>query len=170
MKPDLTQIFKYNGDPIDVQWFDAKDGRIPDVAPQVWQTVKIFARYNNRLVLACNPTNKNQLYEIPGGHVESGETVEQAMHREFKEETNGEIVAWRALGYQINRNRRTGETVFQLRVFANVNGVQRHVNDPGGGVTGTILIDPAKLSRYLDWGTVGRRITAMIRDEFNAAP
>ena len=44
---------------------------------------------NELLLFKC--TKWKNLYSVPGGHVEYGETIEQAVKREIKEETNIDI-------------------------------------------------------------------------------
>lgn len=44
----------------------------------------------NKLFLMTSPKWKGK-YVIPGGHIELGETIEQALKREIKEETNLDI-------------------------------------------------------------------------------
>ncbi len=46
--------------------------------------------YNNRILLQ-RPINDNS-YALPGGHVELGETNEETLIREFKEEINVNII------------------------------------------------------------------------------
>jgi nucleoside triphosphatase len=44
-----------------------------------------------REVLLCKSAKWNNKYVVPGGHVEIGETLEEALIREVKEETNLEV-------------------------------------------------------------------------------
>jgi nucleoside triphosphatase len=39
-------------------------------------------------VLICKSNKWNQKYVIPGGHIEAGESMEEALVREVKEERN----------------------------------------------------------------------------------
>ena len=41
--------------------------------------------------LLVNKDNKDDFYKLPGGTVEPGDSLEEACHREVKEENNGEI-------------------------------------------------------------------------------
>ena len=49
-------------------------------------------------VLICRSNKWNQKYVIPGGHIEAGEGMEEALIREVKEETGLEIYDIKILG------------------------------------------------------------------------
>ncbi len=49
------------------------------------KAVIIYAKYNNRIIM-CKHKDRDT-WELPGWHVENGETVEQAAKRELYEET-----------------------------------------------------------------------------------
>lgn len=165
-KPDLLDKFMWEGQQISVQWFDILDGKIPDISPAKWQTVKIFANENGKLVLCYNPENSGGSYEVPGGHYEDDDhDIETTFFREFAEETNGEIISWQPIGYQICTNK-SGHSDYQLRVFANVKNTSRHINDPGGGITRTELVPLADFTKYIDWGLAGARMLSLIKDKF----
>lgn len=63
---------------------------------------------HNSQILLCHSREKPPIYFLPGGHLERGETMEQAMSREIKEEIGTKILAIRFLEvsenfYQDNR-------------------------------------------------------------------
>ena len=49
-------------------------------------------------VLICKSSKWNQKYVIPGGHIEAGEKMEEALIREVKEETGLEVYDLELLG------------------------------------------------------------------------
>jgi 8-oxo-dGTP pyrophosphatase MutT (NUDIX family) len=58
-------------------------------------TVKIYATDNAQLLL----TKVGRGWDLPGGHIEKGETPEQALTREIQEETGGTIRTIKPIGY-----------------------------------------------------------------------
>lgn len=92
----------------------------------------------------------------PGGGVEAGETIEEAVVREVWEETNMRVVSQRLIGYQDVFE--PTRVVTQTRHFCIVEPIGKFEKDPDGDVTEIKLIDPKEYKKYFDWGKVGERI------------
>jgi len=58
------------------------------------RTVGILIRENKMLVQRDNDGNE---YALPGGHIKIGETAEESLIREFREETGADIICQRLL-------------------------------------------------------------------------
>ena len=92
----------------------------------------------------------------PGGGIELGETYEEAVIREVKEETNMKVLSQKYIGYQdIYEPERI---IRQTRSVCIVEPYGPFVSDPDGDVTEIKLIDPADYKKYFDWGKVGERL------------
>ncbi len=93
----------------------------------------------------------------PGGGVEKGEIVRDAVRREIKEETNMKVIKQRFIGVQdIFEPERI---VSQARSVCIVEPYGDFTHDPDGGeVTEIKLIDPKDYKQYFDWGVVGDRL------------
>jgi ADP-ribose pyrophosphatase YjhB (NUDIX family) len=97
----------------------------------------------------------------PGGGVESGETVEEAIAREVLEETNMRVLKQRVIGYQeVSEPHRL---TIQVRSVCIVEPIGPFVadtatDDDGEGVTEIKLIDPKDIKQYFDWGEVGAHV------------
>ncbi|MCX6715569.1 MAG: NUDIX domain-containing protein [Candidatus Taylorbacteria bacterium] len=99
---------------------------------------------------------KKGYWTPPGGGIESGETYEEAVVREVREETNMKVLSQQLIGYQdiYEPNR----IMRQTRSVCIVEPIGPFVSDPDGDVTDIKLIDPADYKKYFDWGEVGERI------------
>jgi 8-oxo-dGTP pyrophosphatase MutT (NUDIX family) len=93
----------------------------------------------------------------PGGGREVGETIDEALTREVREETNMRIITRRIIGYQEIFEPK--KIVVQTRSLCIVEPIGPFMADPDDGeITEIKLIDPADLPKYIDWGKVGEHI------------
>jgi 8-oxo-dGTP pyrophosphatase MutT (NUDIX family) len=107
---------------------------------------------------------KDREWGFPGGRLEPGETSEEALKREIREESNMEVLSFLPLGYQKGSKPGGGHS-YQLRYVCNVRPYGEFVADPAGGViTAVKLIDPAEYAKYLKWGRIGEHCIKRARE------
>jgi 8-oxo-dGTP diphosphatase len=118
------------------------------------QAVHCICFYGDKMVLVYEK-DKGQ-WNSPGGMVEKGESVEQAVIREVKEETNMRVINQAIIGVQTNIS--PTETFIQTRTVCLVEPYGDFIADPGGDVTEIKLIDPADYAKYYYWGANSDRM------------
>ncbi len=124
-----------------------------DMDDKVLQGVHAFCFYGDKLVLVKHPKSG----WIPaGGGIEAGETYEEAIVREVKEETNMKVLHQELIGFQDAYE--PERTVRQIRSFCIVEPYGDFVEDPDGEIMEIVLIDPKEYKKYFDWGEIGDRI------------
>ena len=132
---------------------------------KVLQGVHAFCFYNGQLVIVYAESKK--YWTPPGGEIEKGETYEEAVVREVKEETNMKVIFQKLIGFQdIYEPERI---VRQTRSFCVVEPYSSFVSDPDGEITEIKLIHPQEYSNYFNWGKIGDRImeqALMYKDAF----
>lgn len=114
--------------------------------------------YGNDMVIGYGGLKKG--WGLIGGSLEPGETYENALVREIKEESNMEIVSYIPIGYQKLTNVENGKLIFQLRYACKVKPIGEFSIDGGDGITEKgitkiKLIDPLTYKEYFDWGEIG---------------
>lgn len=108
--------------------------------------------FNDALLIV---QNKNS-WSLAGGGVETGETYEECLRREVKEESNMKVISFAPIGFQ--KVQLNDKTVYQLRYICIIEPYSDFVSDPDGDVMEIKLIDPKDYRQYFDWGEVGERI------------
>lgn len=158
MRPDLLDVYVYKNQRIAVEWFDVDSiDKLPDLR---WEQVYAIGNLNGKVpvVYYPEPDHKDNL---PGGKFEAGETIQEALEREIQEEINCRVLSWSPIGYQ-KLTGPDGNSVYQLRVYAQLEKIADFVRDPGGSVIGYRLVDIARLNDYIQYGPVGERMIRLV--------
>ncbi len=124
-----------------------------DLEDKILNVVHAFCFYKDQMVLVLHPKSG---WMPPGGSIESGETYEEAVIREVKEETNMKVITQKLIGFQDVYE--PDRIVRQTRSFCIVEKYGEFVSDPDGEIMEIKLIDPKDYKKYFDWGEIGDRI------------
>lgn len=111
---------------------------------------------DDKIVIGYGGQKKD--WGLIGGTIERGETFEQTLKREIREESNMEVLKCIPVGYQKVIDTRDGSHIFQLRYACAAHPLGPFVSDPAGGVTEIKMIDPMDYKKYFDWGKIGERM------------
>ena len=133
-----------------VQYRDIDDES--DLKGQKINSVHAYCFYGDKLVMVYS--DKKGYWTPPGGGVEVGESVEGAVVREVKEETNMKVLKQRFIGFQ--EISEPARIVNQIRSVCIVEPYGPFVEDPDDKeITKIELIDPKDYKKYFDWGEIG---------------
>ena len=131
-----------------------EDDPLKDLEGKILQAVHAFCFCDGKFVVVY--AAEKGYWTPPGGGIESGETYEEAVIREVKEETNMKVLSQKFIGYQDIYE--PDRIVRQTRSVCMVEPYGPFTSDPDGDVTEIKLIDPADYKKYFDWNKVGDRI------------
>lgn len=144
--------------------------RLSGIVPVVYRDIESLEELDGRTVhgvhaycfcgdeLVIVYSDMKGYWTPPGGGVEQGETIEDAVVREVLEETNMRVLKQRIIGYQdISDPHRVTTQTRSVCIVEPVGPFVADV-DPEGDVTEIKLIDPKDIKKYFDWGEVGEHI------------
>ena len=98
--------------------------KIKNEQGEIMKAGSIIMNDEGKILLLTIPNR--DIWSFPKGHMEAGETVEQATRREMLEETGYEIDIIRQLSDIIYTHEKTGEPI---RIFMSLSTIGRKVND-----------------------------------------
>lgn len=147
-----STLINQAGETIDIVYKDINNEL--DLGDKKIQGVHAYCFCGDKLVLVY--TEKKGFWTPPGGRVEKGETVLDAVRREVKEETNMNVLHQRIIGCQ-DITEPQG-VVSQTRSICIVEAFGPFLGDPNGDITKIELIDPKDYKKYFDWKEIGDHI------------
>ncbi len=147
-----SSLTNRSGQVLEVVYNDIKSDI--DLGDKKIQAVHAYCFYGEKLVIVYSD-NKGY-WTPPGGGVEKDETVEDAVRREVKEETNMKVIKQRLIGCQDIFEPQG--IISQTRSVCIVEPFGPFVHDPDGDITKIELIDPKDYKKYFDWGEIGDHI------------
>ncbi len=122
-----------------------------DILNKKIKGVHAYCFYGDKLVLVY--AKDKDCWTPPGGGVEPGESVRDAVIREVKEETNMKVLYHQFLGYQDIVEPQG--IISQTRSVCIVEPYGPFTGDPAGDITEIACIDPSDYKKYFNWGEVG---------------
>jgi len=120
------------------------------------KSICAFCYHDGRFVMV----NNEGRWEPVAGHVEEGETDEEALIREIKEESNMKVLKSFPIGYLYTQ----GQDIYQTRYFCLVEPFGPFLADPDGGVTEIQMIDSDKFLDFIKWGESAVKIKEQCLD------
>lgn len=157
MEIKSTLVGNIDGKVFDVVYRDIES--LSEIEDRVILGVHAFCLCDGKLVLVYNSRDGGH-WSVPGGGIEEGESVEDAVIREIQEETNMKVLSQRLLGFQDIFTPDGIRT--QTRSFCIVEPYGDFVSDPDGDISKIMLIDPADYKQYFDWGVVGEHLMTRV--------
>lgn len=162
MTPVLSTSFDYKGSHILVDWYEITHKE--DIPQLAWRQVYVIGNFDGQIPLVTN-SDSPKPYNLPGGTVEEGETIEQTMRRELVEECNMRVLSWEPIGYQL-LTEPDGTEVAQFRAYAVLEKIGEFTHDPGGAVIRNTLVNIDELESHIQYGAVGERMETIARPYF----
>lgn len=150
----INSTFKHKGQDIQVKYYDLDSFDSLDYSK--CQQVYGVCFYKDQLVIV-HGEGYGGGWGLVGGHIENNENFDQTLAREVQEETNMRVIKSIPIGVQEVTNPE-GQTLFQLRYYAQVEPIAEFEKDPAGSVTEIKLINPQDYKKYFDWREIGDRI------------
>ncbi len=147
-----STVTNQSGETLDVVYTDIESEL--DVAHKKIQGVHAYCFYGDALVLVYSA--KKDSWTPPGGSVEAGESIQVAVEREVKEETNMRVLKQHPIGCQDIIG--PDGVVSQIRSVCVVEPYGDFVSDPDGEITKITHIDPKDYKKYFDWGEIGDHV------------
>ncbi|NUQ57305.1 MAG: NUDIX hydrolase [Candidatus Paceibacter sp.] len=147
-----SKLRRHNEQVFDVVY--KEDDYLNNIEGKNLEAVHAFCFYKEKLIVVY--ADNKGYWAPPGGGIEKNETVEKAVEREVKEETNMKILHQEVIGYQDIYE--PGKIIRQTRSFCLVEPYGEFVADPDGDITEIKFIDPKDYKKYFDWGEIGERI------------
>lgn len=120
--------------------------------------VRAVCFYEDKIIIGRGGKTDINSWGFIGGTIEPGETFEETLRREVREESNTEVISSLPIGYQKCVDTRDQSCFYQLRYVCKVRKIGEFVSDPAGSIREIKFVAPGEYKKYFDWHKIGDRI------------
>jgi len=132
-------------------FFEDKDN-FSNLPKEKIKSICAFCYCDGKFVIVKNTSNILRNWEPVSGHIEQGESPEEALVREVQEESNMKVLKHFPLGYLYIRE----VDIYQVQYLCLVEPYGPFISDPDGGVTEIKLVDYSEMAEYFDKNDTSR--------------
>lgn len=141
----FKNAIKHNGYRCDVHYVDAS--HFDNIPNELILKAHAVCFWNEKILLVNHP--EWNIWGIPGGTRDPGESIEQTLAREIIEETNCEIIDCEPIGYQ-KIVTPDNDIHYRTQYICNVKPIGEFETDLAGNVNKIIWIDPRDFKKYIE--------------------
>ncbi|MCR4284999.1 MAG: NUDIX hydrolase [archaeon] len=142
---------EHEDDILDAEWINSN--KVPKLIGRVH--IHAFVFNNKGEILLVHFPNKN-IWQLPGGKLEEGETIEECLRREVDEEADIDIKELKFYGYLKAKGRKSGIIDYGLRYITKVKKIKEQTPDPCEKIMLTRkFVKPNEFIKYTKWGENG---------------
>ncbi len=141
----FPQAVTHNGQRCDVVHVDTDS--FADLDDTLIEKAHAVCMHENKLLLVSHP--EWNIWSIPGGTRESGETIDETLRREIQEETNCSVISSVPISYEkIIDNE--GNFHYRVQYFCQVVPMGAFESDVAGNINKIDWVDPFKFEEYIE--------------------
>jgi putative hydrolase of HD superfamily len=119
-----------------------------DIPDQSKLKAHAVCMYKGKMLLVNHP--EWDIWSIPGGTRESGETIEETLKREIVEETNCNVIDIKPIAYQKVVNPSGEVCHYRLQYLCDVIPLGDFEKDPAGNINKITWIEPGDFESYIE--------------------
>lgn len=161
-KPIIVQKHPYGGKIYIVEFFEITN-KLPDLP---WVQIYAIGNLDGKVPVVKYPDDFEYPRGLPGGHPDVGESIDETLFREVREELNMRVLSWYPLGYEKIIDPEDSSVEYKLRAYAKLEKMDEFIGDPDGYVIGYEMLDLNDVPLSIEWYERGEWLIDRVRKEF----
>lgn len=138
--------------------------RFDDIPDELILKVHAVCFWKDKILVVNHP--KWKIWGLPGGTRDPGESIEETLIREIKEETNCEVLSYKPLSCQ-KVTSPANEIHYRLHYICSVQPVDDFKLDPAGAISEIKWINPEDFINYIEKDEIREDIIKRAIDVYN---